>query len=119
MYKATIQVHTSINATHRWPDAKGKREYLSYPHMHTFHITAHARVSHNDRDIEFHDLRDQLVGEVEGMIWLRMSTKEPPTFGAMSCEAIGQVLLERLPDAVFKVQVMEDEDCGATVERDE
>lgn len=107
---------------HQWPDAHVRRAYLASPHMHTFHITGEAPVQHNDRDIEFHDLRDELRNQVE---WLLAETPYDQrflgnplqvTFGNRSCETIASQLLDRI-DALDVVRVREDEDCEAIVTR--
>lgn len=115
---ATIFSRTSVNALHHWPGATGRRSYLANPHMHTFNFEAHAQVIHNDRDIEFHDLRDMVDDAIFALLGEPL-TLEPEVndFGPMSCEAIGEALLERLPEAVFMIQVMEDDACGARVSR--
>lgn len=114
-HESTVYVRTSINATHNWPDAGGARIYLMAEHMHTFHFTAWAKVEGDDRDIEFHDLRDQL--DIAVAKCLIQPVTIPPTFGPKSCETIGAHLLIYLPEAVFAVEVQEDEDCGARVVR--
>lgn len=108
-----IFVNTSINALHRWDGAKGRREYLSHPHLHKFNIQAWAKVSHSDRDIEFHDLRDMVD---EALIDIATDRDGVLDFGGASCEDIGNMLLDRVPE-LDEVLVMEDDECGAKVSR--
>ena len=115
---ATIFARTSVNALHHWPNATKGRSYLAHPHMHTFNFEAHAVVSHDDRDIEFHDLRDLL----DNAVWFILGGTDSALdgvadFGSRSCETIGKILLELLPSAVFMIEVREDEACGARIVR--
>lgn len=112
---ATIEVKTSVNALHNWPNATKGRSYLAAPHRHKFNISAEARVEHNERDIEFHDFQDML----HVAIYKFCTYSVVNSFGSMSCESIATAILTELPDAVFRVSVFEDEDCGAHVTRDE
>lgn len=94
---------------HRWPAASGERDYLAARHRHVFHYRAELDVTHNDRDIEFHDLLDACHDVAsEGVEW-----------ADRSCEAIGRVLLNdiehRWPGRNPVVTVSEDGECGATV----
>ena len=114
-HSATIFVRTRFDATHYWPEPTAGRAYLGDVHHHTFHFEAQATVTHDDRDIEFHDLKASLHQAVLSLVDKHPNT--PYTFGPRSCEMIGAELLDILPLAVFSVTVQEDEDCGAVVLR--
>lgn len=112
-----IRVSIDVMAVHQWKGASGDREYLGYPHAHKFKITAWAKVSHSDRNIEFHDMRDDLYRVVMGMVSVaRIGKTSMDNFGGASCEDIGNHVLKEMP-YVDMVRVMEDEDCGAEVDR--
>ena len=114
-----IRASTTIRALHHWPKAAGIRSYLKYPHLHDFKVTVWARVSHSDRDIEFHNLRDKiydaLIYEWAGR--RDVGNKWVHDFGDASCEDLGNWILRAIPE-VHRVRVMEDESCGAEVSRE-
>lgn len=94
---------------HNWPGAHDERAYLRDRHRHVFHVTPVVRVSHGDRDVEFHDLRD-VVTE-----WWNLTG---PERGAQSCEHMAADLVTHLTDmglAVTSVTVSEDGYDGAVV----
>lgn len=111
--KAHILVRQTQNAIHCWPNATGRRWYLGFDHMHRFLISIRAPVSHDDRQIEFHDLRDRLRNVI---IRLAVPRGAVHDFGNRSCEAIGRAILGLIPEACW-IQVMEDEEHGAEVDR--
>lgn len=118
-----IRVSTTVRALHCWPEASGVREYLKHPHMHDFRVTAWADVNHADRDIEFHDLRDDLQAALISRTSCKRLTGDRGEeivvydFGRASCEDLGNWILGKMPH-VKRVRVMEDADCGAEVYRD-
>jgi hypothetical protein len=106
---ATIKVRARSIGFHNWPGATPGREYLADRHRHEFHVEVCAAVHHDDRDIEFHDLKDALAdfmprGEL----------------GAQSCEMMARTIIERLsdlwPGRILWCEVWEDGECGARVE---
>jgi len=82
--------------------------------MHAFHISARASVKHEDREIEFHDLRDSL--EIAVSLMLIGGKRGVLDLGPRSCETIGREILETLHQ-VDQVEVREDEGCEAIVTR--
>jgi 6-pyruvoyl-tetrahydropterin synthase len=123
--EALVHAGLTITATHWWPGATGKRAYLGDEHMHDFRIRVTVGVEHDERQVEFHDLRDALQACVDLLISKQTSSQRLPegnfrrvwTFGPMSCESIARHILEDLPYTVRSVEVFEDEYCGATVTR--
>ena len=120
----TVSVTVSVFALHRWDGASGRRSYLGAPHGHNFGITGEARVSHADREIEFHDLRESLLASARalcgadvvrgaGAQWVDSTV---PSFGGMSCEGIAHSLLDAMPELI-RVTVSEDDTVRATVSR--
>ena len=112
-FRSSIQVEHRVVALHHWPGATGQRAYLGHPHMHNFRIKAIAHVNHEDREIEFHDLRDALRIQTNNLL---MMTAGVHDFGERSCETIARELLESMPELVM-VSVSEDGDVTALVER--
>lgn len=93
---------------HCWPNAHDERSYLRDLHRHLFHVTVTVPVTHDERDVEFHDLQELARGAWTG-----------PQLGAKSCETIArqvgaEVLAATKVDQV-RVTVSEDGECGATL----
>lgn len=116
MSKMSIKVSVAVDALHCWPNAPDHRSYLRYSHRHKFHVTACAKVSHAERMIEFHDMQDRLKEAILSLATEKSRSKGVLDFASASCETIGQKVLELLPYADL-VEVIEDEDCGAVIER--
>ena len=114
----TIEVSCFVEAIHCWPNAHEERSYLREPHSHKFRITGVCPVSHSDRDIEFHDLRDEIrKAVVKGTSYRRIRDKDDREiiiydFGTASCEDIAKKVLKAIP-YLHEVHVFEDPDNGA------
>jgi len=112
--KYSVVVTFSIEGFHNWPDAKDifpEVAFLSDRHRHMFGFRCYASVTHTDRDEEFilmqRRLKQQLRTNFGGNIL---------EFSSMSCEMIGEWLLENNPN-LYKVEVWEDFENGAIIER--
>jgi len=112
--KYSIVVTFSIEGFHNWPEAEEiepTSAFLSDRHRHMFGFRCYAHVSHTDRDEEFilmqRRLRKQLRANFGG-------TKLE--FGRMSCEDIGEWLIENNKN-LYKVEVWEDWENGAIIEK--
>jgi len=107
----TIWIEFSKVGFHYWPGASGKRDYLASRHRHTFWIKVTVEVAHDDREVEFHDLRDKAES------WWPSAGE----LGGQSCEAIAKAILGELQIAYggrqITVDVSEDREAGATVSR--
>lgn len=91
-----IRARLTVPGVHYWPDAKGTRAYLAFPHRHLFHVAVEVPVTHEERQIEFHDLR-QLAWEGIGTLggpWA--SDPSLIDFGPASCETLARRLGEWL-----------------------
>lgn len=115
MYNA----HTSVFVTtdfvnfHRWPDAPASRHYLAGLHRHKFKVDLELSVVHNDREVEYHTLLDQLGVFIEH---LKLNWDM-----SWSCEALaGQIVhwcREAYPDRdYYRASVSEDDENGSTVD---
>lgn len=108
----TIFVRTRQAGIHHWPQAPIHRKYLGVPHRHLFHIEARCAVDHRDREVEFHDVLDQLNRAWEMFF-------PDGRMGSCSCEQAAAYIAEFL-SAYFKRQflviVSEDGECGAEVQ---
>lgn len=112
--KYSIVVSFQVEGFHCWPEAKfvfPEVGFLSNPHRHMFHFKCYATVTHTDRDEEFimlqRKLKKQLRVNFGGNIL---------EFGRMSCEEIGEWILEN-NENLYKVEVFEDGENGAIIER--
>jgi len=121
----SIVVAAVVTGKHCWPEAPDHRDYLRTLHRHDFRFVAHVVVRHDDRDIEFHDLRDRILLEVERLgepyEGNRPTAWKPDIwtdFGRRSCEELGRLLLHALGKGMpcWKVEVWEDSDNGAIYE---
>lgn len=110
--EAQVYCTLQIEGTHNWPDCPfDEVNYLKSPHRHVFYIKAYKKVKHHDRDTEFIVLQHQIRKLLKDSFW--NETKQLHTFGAMSCEMIGQLLIDNLH--LCKVDVSEDNENGAVL----
>lgn len=93
---------------HCWPSAPEHRAYLAFSHRHLFHVKVRLEVSHEEREIEFHDLLE----------FAKTSFGEGD-FGAASCETLARKLAQQVAETFdrpwVEVTVSEDGEAGATV----
>lgn len=109
-----------IEGTHQWincpfPDV----EYLKTEHRHLFKFTVTLSVTHNDRDIEFIRLGHELKSYLISKFW--NNEMNLCRFGTMSCEHIGEYLLEYLiamygSNRIIKIDISEDGENGGIIE---
>lgn len=112
-----IFVSTKVAGTHYWPDA-GKysenHKYLANVHRHMFHIKVTKVVSHDNRDIEFLKLKDDLTKALQ-MSYI-FDDYDNFNFLTCSCEQIATTLCTLLH--AHSVEVSEDGENGAIVTPD-
>lgn len=112
MSTATIKVRFTRPGFHFWLGATGKRAYLSAKHRHLFHVEVRTVVHHDDREIEFHDLRDEAADLFDAL------GNGGGELGPMSCEmiarSIGASLAAKYKRSVT-VEVSEDGEFAAEV----
>jgi hypothetical protein len=115
--KYSVVVTFSIEGFHCWPAAKDifpEVGFLSDRHRHMFGFRCYATVTHTDRDEEFILLNRKIQKALR--IAFSKGVTNVLEFGSMSCEAIGEWLLEEFP-MLYKVEVWEDWENGAVIER--
>ncbi len=116
---AKIKVH----GFHHWADAPiGPRRYLANDHRHLFTVRVIVHVSHDDRDVEFHDIQAETHFALNRSFNRYESSAPAPAaysydFGSYSCEQIAVKVRDGLPSEwdVTGVEVTEDDECGALV----
>lgn len=106
--KRSITVRHTFEGWHHWPEAPGRRAYLAAKHRHMFWVDTTVTVGHDDREIEFHDLRDTARAATPG-----------GDLGSTSCEQLAERVIGAVrhewPGREYTVTVWEDNECGATV----
>lgn len=104
----TANVRFTVEGWHSWPEATGKREYLSQRHRHLFYIHVSIGVYHNEREIEYHDLLDFCKAKFPS-----------GELGRSSCETLAENLINDLtmqwPGRSIQVSVFEDNEAGAVL----
>jgi len=107
-----VTVKYRVSALHRWV---GADNYLKHIHRHEFHFTVWLEVFHEDREVEFIRLKEELVEFTQGTL---------AEFGdEFSCEmladTVGRWLGKVYPDRDRRVWVEEDGENGAVVSWEE
>jgi hypothetical protein len=109
----SIVINFDFEGVHCFPDAEGKHAYLQHFHRHLFKVSFETPVSHNNREIEFLFLKDQL----REFVWSWGYGLE-----SRSCEDMGHEILDffqqHYPERPAKVSVFEDGENGAVVTMD-
>lgn len=108
-----VVVRHAVPGFHRWEHAPENRAYLRATHRHVFHVEVRVEVTHDNRDIEFHDLLDAVAD----------SLPRNHDWGGRSCETLARIVAERvralmqLPEhRPVRVSVFEDNEVGAIIE---
>lgn len=101
-----VIVRFQFEGVHYWPGAPEDAAILRHPHRHVFHVEAAMPVTHDDRDVEFIELK-----RVMQLYCVGMFTGPHP----LSCEMIARRLVDRF--ALDKCAVFEDGENGAEVTR--
>lgn len=110
--KTEIWIKTAFVGLHQWLDANDEVAYLRDLHRHTFNVQVWHPVTHPDRQVEFHTFKTQVI--LATLMVRRLLTANP----GMSCEMLGEALLQVLHEAGWKpskIIVDEDGECGATI----
>lgn len=108
MIQKFIIVNTRFSAIHCWPDCPiSEVSYLRNPHRHEFHVTVKAPVSHDNRQIEFIQLKNK-INQFIRKHW------EEKDLGSVSCEMLCEELRQQFPICKY-VRIMEDGENGAEI----
>lgn len=104
-----IKVTFQFEGFHNWPEAVDHEEsYLAHEHRHMFHCIAAKEVGHNNRDIEFIQLKREMLGYIK--------RRFGNNFKSMSCEDIAEHLLNEF--GLHHVEILEDGENGAIVTKE-
>ena len=103
--KTIIYIQTMFEGVHRWLDAPNDVCFLRNYHRHIFEIKLGVEVKHDDREVEFFQLKRKVDK------YLKLCYEGH--YFDLSCEGIAKELLYRF-SACF-VEVSEDGENGALV----
>lgn len=111
-------VNTQFVGFHCWPDAPERRAYLAHRHRHLFKVCVKMSVTHDEREVEYHDLKDAVDDIVRRLTAERPAEQVEGELGAMSCETIARKISGELhfafgADRDLCISVMEDGEVGA------
>lgn len=113
----SIIVKTQLEALHHWPNIPSQHpsQFLKYPHRHIFHIELKFKVGHNDRDLEFIDVKYR-VNLFLKEYFRRDAVSGLVNMGATSCETLCEILLNGFEYlGAFEATVLEDGEMGSTL----
>lgn len=105
--KRIVWITTQFPAFHKWDNAPDVVRFLRSPHRHLFHVKIGVEVTHNDRDVEFFMLKQEVEEFIEENYWGKSNVG--------SCEMIAERLLTHF-EAAF-CEVSEDGENGARLEQ--
>jgi len=106
------KVQWRFEGTHYFPNMPAELEhvkFLEFKHRHEFHCTVWAEVKHDNREIEYLDLKKALKEAFSDGNWNGKSCE-------MIARNIADFVWERHGDRMLKVQVLEDGENGALFE---
>lgn len=106
--KTYIEVKTSIEGFHNYPDAPEIVSFLSNRHRHIFVVIVRLLVKHDNREKEIFIEKKRIEDLLEKKFGY------PCEFGEMSCEMIAKYVLKNTSGAV-SCKVLEDGEGGAVV----
>jgi hypothetical protein len=99
-----IEADADVDGLHCWPNAHEARAYLRAPHRHRFVVSARVFVGHDDRDVEWHDLRALLRIALASCAGDRSPSNGLYDFGPQSCEQMAVWVATRLQQDGMRVQ---------------
>jgi hypothetical protein len=95
---------------HKWPDAPKAHRFLRLVHRHEFHVRMWVHVEHNERDVEFCKLKDEL----DQFVRIRWPNDQDAASND-SCETIAEHILTMF--RAHAVEVLEDGENGAYLQQ--
>jgi len=117
-----IIVTVTVAGLHHWGNPKPGVEHLGNAHRHQFLVRGEMVVAHDDRDLEF-----QLVAEQLRRAFVACALSPIPSgagfvdFGSQSCEMLAKATYQHLQDhlagsACCAIEIWEDREHGARVD---
>lgn len=118
MFKA-ITVTNSFKGYHKYAEAPKEVKFLQDLHRHIFNVKSTIEVKHNNRDLEFYILQQEIEEYIEKK-YKKSSYGFVPGIFIESCESLAEELVCFLqlkhPYRYVRVEVWEDNENGAIVE---
>jgi hypothetical protein len=93
---------------HRYPDAPEDVNYLADRHRHLFKFKVAVQVTHDNRQIEFHQFLNWLESQIGSSIELNNKSCE------MLSDDIANLITAKYGDLGMIIEVSEDGECGST-----
>ncbi len=110
-----VIIRTSFEGLHCWKNIPSghRSQFLKNPHRHVFNFELYFKVFHDDRDVEFFDMKDKIDEVLKE--WFPKEVNELlPNMGSISCEMLANRLLKHFEDQNCNtVKVFEDSENGA------
>jgi len=92
--KKEVFCSLSIDGIHRWANCPIEEvSYLRDDHRHMFGIKCYSEVTHNDRDIEFIELKHKILDYMKEKYY--DDALRSHYFGSSSCEMIAEELINK------------------------
>lgn len=111
--RASVTARCEVSGVHQWPEAFDEVRYLRAAHRHRFVFRVTMDVGHDDRAVEFISL-GRAVGDWLSSRYVSLADGSL-AFGTSSCEMLAREVLFAF--GARKVEVSEDDENSATVER--
>ena len=114
--KTFIEVPFSFYARHYWTNAPDQVSFLRHEHPHDFECTVWIEVKHDDRELEFYIVKEQLLEDVKLLNKFIEDNKR-----MCSCEHIadfiyGNLTVDYGTNRDYKIRVSEDGKYAAVKE---
>ena len=117
--RRSIVVTNNFKGYHKYEQAPENVAFLRTQHRHVFNMKTTIEVFHNERDIEFFQLQDELENFVK-FFYNRPWEKYVDGIYIGSCESLAEKVInylhEKYPKRHARVEVWEDNENGAIVE---
>ena len=110
-----VIIRTSFEGLHCWKNIPSghRSQFLKNPHRHVFNFELYFKVFHDDRDVEFFDMKDKIDEVLKE--WFPKEVNELlPNMGSISCEMLANRPLKHFEDQNCNtVKLFEDSENGA------
>lgn len=112
VWRTEVFCSLEFDGTHFWKDCPiDEVLYLRDNHRHMFQVKAYKGVYHDDRDVEFIQLKHQIQDYISNKYWSGINRTH--ILGGMSCEMLASELINEFD--LNKCEVNEDGENGAIV----
>ncbi len=116
----TVWTTFQLEGIHSYPEALTNDKlkdvsFLGHPHRHMFHFKVYIEVSHENRQIEFIQLKHQLINLIKDYYPIKDSII---TFGNRSCEMIASDLYKMIHpiySGKIIIEISEDNENGCSL----